>query len=72
MENLNSLIWSDEDSINTSIDPRPMQEKCLCGFCTIAPGPGEGGGPGPTDGAGLLTGFACTGATSTPQLSACN
>ena len=42
MENLNSLIWSDEDSINTSIDPRPMQEKCLCGFCTIAPGPGGG------------------------------
>ena len=42
MENLNSLIWSDEDSINTSIDPRPMQEKCLCGFCTVAPGPGEG------------------------------
>ena len=41
MENLNNLIWTDEDDNNgNGIQPQemPMQEKCLVAFCLITAG----------------------------------
>lgn len=48
MENLNSLIWTDEDTgIGTqSIDYKPMKEMCILVFCTIKYVDGSGGGSG--------------------------
>ncbi len=38
MENLNDLIWTDEDDnegYNVQSEPGPMKELCLRGFCTV-------------------------------------
>lgn len=44
MENLNDLIWTDEeDSGNNNIQPQehdPMKETCMIAFCTAGSFPG--------------------------------
>ena len=44
MENLNDLIWTDEeDSGNSNIQPQehdPMKETCMIAFCTDGTVPG--------------------------------
>lgn len=73
MENLNNLIWTDEDDNNgNGIQPHgtPMEEACLVAFCkTSTPGGGPGGIPGGIGTSG--TSIACRGSSAQP-LPACD
>lgn len=45
MENLNDLIWSDEeDSDNIQPQNERMHEICMIAFCGVVRGGGSGGG----------------------------